>query len=381
MADLQEDKLPKLIDRFYEAAIRPELWRPVLHELSLALGAEGCRLSTYRGGANFAAFWSEGVDELTHTFIQEGWAQRNPRAARGMALSSRKTVLTESDLFTAEELDRLPFNVEFINRLGFRWFAGALLAKTDSASTYLTIERRQRQGAFTAREIAAMERLVPHFRRAAQVALRLSAGQDEGMLDAFEQMGCGGILIDFLGRTLRLNGKARHHLGNGITLVHGQVAASDREANTALQRLIGSVLQPGAADEAAPPGAVALPRPSGRPLILHAAPIVGSAEDVFQNARAVLMLVDPDEQAEPLETVLRQAFGLTRSEAQIAVGLARGLDLQDIADARGISIGTARVQLRNLFAKTGTHRQAELVALLARIAVAPRTERPSPPGR
>ncbi len=110
-------------------------------------------------------------------------------------------------------------------------------------------------------------------------------------------------------------------------------------------------------------------------------PIVGSAEDVFQNARAVLMLVDPDEQAEPLEAVLRQAFGLTRSEARIAVGLARGLDLQDIADARGISVGTARVQLRNLFAKTGTHRQAELVALLARIAVAPRTGRPSPPGR
>src|SRR5919199_6267580 len=104
MADLQQDKLAKLTERFYEAAVQPELWRTVLHEVSLALGAEGCRLAIYRGSANFGGFWSEGVDELTHAFIQEDWVNRNPRSVRGLALSSRKTVLTESDLFTPEEL-------------------------------------------------------------------------------------------------------------------------------------------------------------------------------------------------------------------------------------------------------------------------------------
>jgi DNA-binding CsgD family transcriptional regulator len=378
MADRQQEKLATLIDRVYQAAVQPRLWRTVLHELSLALGAEGCHPSTYRGSANFAAYWSEGVDELTHTFIRESWAQRNPRIARGQAQFSPKAVLTESDIFTPEELDRLPFNAEFINRLGFRWFASALLAKADCASIFLTVERRQEQGAFTESEISEMERLVPHVRRAAQLALGLGARQAEGMLDAFEEMGCGGILIDFSGRVLRFNRKVQQHLGRGIGLAHRQVAASDHESNTALQRLIGSILQPGAADEAPARGAVVLPRSSGLPLILHATPIAGSADDVFQHARAILMLVDPDEHAEPSEALLHQAFGLTRSETQIAVGLAQGLDLQDIADSRGISIATARVHLRNLFAKTGTHRQAELVALLARMAVAPRMGRSSP---
>ena len=369
MADADRDKLGSVIDRFYEAAVQPELWRTVLHEASLALGAEGCRLTKYQDSRNSGGFWSQGVDELAHRLIHEGWAQRNPRAERALPLSSRKAVFTEADLFTPEELDELPFNAELVGRLGFRWFAGALLARSPGASTFLIAERRREQGAFSSGEISAIERLAPHLQRAAQLALRLRAGQGDGMLDAFEQMGCGGILIDFLGRALRLNGKARRHVGNGIALACGQVTASERGADASLQRLIGSVLRPGAPHDAPVQGAVALPRRSGRPLILHAAPIVGSAEDVFQHAKAILMLVDPDELEVPLDALLRQAFGLTRSEAQIAIGLAQGLDLQEVAATRGISLGTTRVQLKNVFVKTDTHRQADLVALMTRIAV------------
>jgi len=39
MAGLREEMLGGVIDRFYEAAARPELWRSVLHECALALGA------------------------------------------------------------------------------------------------------------------------------------------------------------------------------------------------------------------------------------------------------------------------------------------------------------------------------------------------------
>ncbi len=44
MRGLQEAKLGIMIDRFYEAAVQPELWRPVLHEFSEAIGAEGALL-------------------------------------------------------------------------------------------------------------------------------------------------------------------------------------------------------------------------------------------------------------------------------------------------------------------------------------------------
>jgi DNA-binding CsgD family transcriptional regulator len=62
---------------------------------------------------------------------------------------------------------------------------------------------------------------------------------------------------------------------------------------------------------------------------------------------------------------LRFRFRLTPAEARIALGIAEGATLAAIAEARGVSVSTARTQLKSVFAKTNVHRQAELVALLA----------------
>ncbi len=80
-------------------------------------------------------------------------------------------------------------------------------------------------------------------------------------------------------------------------------------------------------------------------------------------------MVDLDECSEPKIETLQAIFGLTKAEARLAIELACGQTLEDIADEHGVSISTARVQLKSIFAKTGTSRQAELVALLTRLAV------------
>jgi DNA-binding CsgD family transcriptional regulator len=64
------------------------------------------------------------------------------------------------------------------------------------------------------------------------------------------------------------------------------------------------------------------------------------------------------------EAFLYSRFRLTPAEAQIALGIAGGETLAAVAKGRGLSVSTARTQLKSVFAKTGTHRQAELVILL-----------------
>lgn len=63
---------------------------------------------------------------------------------------------------------------------------------------------------------------------------------------------------------------------------------------------------------------------------------------------------------------LRDLFGFTRMEAVIAADLAGGLSLDAVAARRGIGGATVRSHLKRILAKTGTHRQAEAVALIAR---------------
>jgi DNA-binding CsgD family transcriptional regulator len=83
----------------------------------------------------------------------------------------------------------------------------------------------------------------------------------------------------------------------------------------------------------------------------------------------VLMLVDPEDCPEPSDAILQQVFGTTKAEARIANRLLCGESLQEIAETTGVSIGTVRSQMKALFVKTETHRQAELVALLTRLAM------------
>jgi DNA-binding CsgD family transcriptional regulator len=61
---------------------------------------------------------------------------------------------------------------------------------------------------------------------------------------------------------------------------------------------------------------------------------------------------------------LRDAYGLTASEARLARLLAEGLSLRRSAAEAGLTYETARSYVKILFQKTGTHRQADLVAQL-----------------
>src|SRR5467141_3820844 len=63
----------------------------------------------------------------------------------------------------------------------------------------------------------------------------------EGMLDAFEQLGYGAVLVDHDGHVLELNDEAKRHLGLSIQIVRGQLTASDRVAKERMQQLIGGI--------------------------------------------------------------------------------------------------------------------------------------------
>jgi len=86
---------------------------------------------------------------------------------------------------------------------------------------------------------------------------------------------------------------------------------------------------------------------------------------------SAIILLDLDARPEPSPRALQSLFGLTAAEIQLAVELARGLNLLHIARSRGLSRTTIRSQLASLFVKTQTRRQADLVALLGRVAVLP----------
>lgn len=80
---------------------------------------------------------------------------------------------------------------------------------------------------------------------------------------------------------------------------------------------------------------------------------------------ALILITDLDQEREERKAGLGQRFGLTRTEATLAVELLEGGSRSDIADRMGISLATVRTHLTRLFDKTGVRRQTELVRLLS----------------
>jgi DNA-binding CsgD family transcriptional regulator len=85
----------------------------------------------------------------------------------------------------------------------------------------------------------------------------------------------------------------------------------------------------------------------------------------FSRPPAVLLVVvDPDEEPKLREDAIRRAFLLTRSQARLAAGLAAGKSVSEYAEMAGVSQGTIRQLLKQLFERTGVRRQSELVRLV-----------------
>ena len=89
--------------------------------------------------------------------------------------------------------------------------------------------------------------------------------------------------------------------------------------------------------------------------------------EVLGEAKGVITLIDPDDCLELPQDLLQAAYGLTPAEARVAQRVACGENPEEIADRHQVSPGTVRMQLKSIFQKTNTKRQAQLVSLLARL--------------
>lgn len=103
-----------------------------------------------------------------------------------------------------------------------------------------------------------------------------------------------------------------------------------------------------------------------QPLVALVLPFHTESEQ-SQRGQALVLLRSGQGLSELLANSLRQLFRLSPAEASIAVALGTGMDLTELAQQRKVKLNTLRSQVASIMAKTGTRRQAQLVALVSRI--------------
>jgi hypothetical protein len=152
---------------------------------------------------------------------------------------------------------------------------------------------------FSQLDIELLRRIGPHLKQAGNLALHLAAVHHEGILRAFVTVDCGAILLDRKGQVLRMNAKAEALMREVLIVREGFLSADTGKNDVALQQLVRCGLARPAGLSAEPKDAIAVIRPTGMPLLVHAAPLPISAGDRFRRACCVLTIVDPDSSRQP----------------------------------------------------------------------------------
>ncbi len=174
------------------------------------------------------------------------------------------------------------------------------------------------------------------------------------------------IAIDRRGLVLDVSPGAVALFDDDLGIRNRRVFARDKESQRSLEELLQKLLA-AKDDEAFTVDPILVRRKGKVPVVVRFLflPVVNRNPSL--GARAILTFTVLEPSPGPSANVLSKAFNLSPAEARLAVIIAKGVSLQQAAKELGIARETARNQLKAAFAKTGTHRQGELIALLAKL--------------
>lgn len=366
MGDLSETNALDLIQSFHAAALDVTSWRQVLDEIVSAFGCVSASLELVDLNAgtvqtnetlalpdNLLAHYTERIFSINPRIAM---AQRAPL---GVVCSDAD--LPPPDRDTNEFLD-------WLGKTPARWVLGGRVLETPTSMGFIALHFSVTQGPVTNRQRAFGQLLMPHLVQSLAMSQRLA--DISSLADGFDQAvrGRGSAIA-----TLDAKGQLQHTCPvfddllrqRKLILSAGrQLVAPDRNDQVRLRAALAIAI---AASEAAQPIL---------PVILHnewarAEYIVRfmrvPRRDGIQlsGSSAVIITVDSLDGTSRIESgQLATLFGLTNREAEVATAVAGGYTVAQAAQVLAISPHTVRQHLATVFHKTGTSRQAELVALL-----------------
>ena len=349
--------------------------------------------------AGVAIHIDDGLDDANVGVVQAGfdacavldyvahYAWRNPWLP-GTRLQPIGALAHAHDHVPTDAFLRTEFWTDFLRPQGdFAGGSSVVLSRRDAQQAMVVLNYSHRHLGAQRDADAMLVRVAPHLSRAFALwrAARLADTRAQVGDAALGALGLPIVLLDGRRRVRFANDAADAilHRRDGVSLSGGEeLHLTCREADAALGRALSRVLgtprhaadpvtvrksAPRWTDDAAPVGRYVLtvvPAPAA------AAPSGFGSFSFRRGDLAMLVIHDTEACAQAEASSLRRCFDLTPTEADLAAAMAAGQTVAAYARAREVSRYTVRNQLGAVMRKTGTHRQADLLALLTRLSLA-----------
>jgi DNA-binding NarL/FixJ family response regulator len=367
---LEAEVLSTLIGTIYDAALDPSVWPRALEGIRSFVG--GCAANFYWqevSKENAGVFHCVGIEPAYLESYFQTYTKLNPLYPTS-AFFPPGRVFGSTEVLSFQEFAQTRFYDEWMRPQGMVDSLAVNLEKSATTVATLAVIRGSLDGLVDEQARRRLQLVAPHVLRASSIG-HVIAEQMRGkaaLTDVLDRVAAGVLLVDAGARIVFANASGDALLAAGKLLRRRGVglAATDSAANRALQLAIDAASRGQEFDAAG--SAILLSPDQSERWLAHVLPLTSGlrleAAGGSSAVAAVFVRKASFDVPSPLETVAR-LYHLTGSEVRVLQAMVETGGVPDIAAALGISESTVRTHLKGLFEKTATHRQVDLVKLLA----------------
>jgi DNA-binding CsgD family transcriptional regulator/PAS domain-containing protein len=233
----------------------------------------------------------------------------------------------------------------------------------------LKLSRREPIGVFGLPEKALMMRIYPHLKVALEIYERSRRQylENNAYIRAIDQLAFGVVILNERGHVIRVNETASRMMKESqlLRVVGNYLQAGEPEHEILVANAIKAILGRSGAEASVAGSLKISAAKSNRSLYMLLKPIHESTPDPSNPPAGVAIFLSADKLQHNVSIeAFAKLYHISRAEMALVTELLDGASIIEASTTLGISENTARVQLRSVFTKTDTHRQADLIRLV-----------------
>jgi DNA-binding CsgD family transcriptional regulator len=348
-------------------------WPGVLEQLRKFLDARVVTLGHHEFTTGSDSALIESPDNTDFGQTMAAFSARNP-----WFLSSedyvRGRVMTGDELISDSDLRRTDFYRGFLQPRGLLHRLCGVVAQRASGAHLVSAYRAADQDAFDARDKAELKILLDHIMLSLESQWRWQEADDlaRALLAQTDHDVNPVIMVTADAEPIYRNPAADHLLdpGIGLRLDGTRLVAASHADQRLLRETIARVAQSDPALTAASPTVVTLACAPPMPpivVVVRAAGPVFMREVGVRRGLVIVTVRGGHSLHDPASCAFARQYQLTAAQAKVSALVFAGQPLSTIAQSLSVSENTVRSHLKQIFQKTDTHGQMDLVHLHARV--------------
>ncbi|UWM85370.1 helix-turn-helix transcriptional regulator [Rhizobium sp. SRDI969] len=367
----------KLVAMIYDCVLEPVKWETfvseLLYELNFSYGL--LSISAFpEGNAVFGV--SVGIEGPWMEKLPGYWADIMEIWGGDVRIQQYplEEPILQSQITDVGQLKTNPYYSGWFAPQGYIDAVAIGLERNQHMVSSLALGRHATAGPVSEDELGQLRLLAPHLRRAISIAQQLEVQSiaASAYASVVDSLPVGVLLVDELMAIIHANPTAESLLSQpGPFRSAGSRLVVRSEGAAALEQAVARA----ASDEAAlgRSGGAGIPvrHADSIAYVVHVLPLRQrqSRGALCLPASAALFLVPAGSQSLLPSDPVTQLYGLSPAETRIFELIVRGETPKAIAKQLGLSASTIKTHVRNIFAKTGTRRQADFARMAASLRV------------